>query len=252
MHHFFVEPSAITGERIYITGEDAFHIKNVLRMKEGDEISVSNNADNKEYRCGIEKIEQGSVECVLRFIKEESGELSSPVSLYQGLPKGDKMEFIIQKAVELGVSEIIPVAMKRCVVKLDEKREKSKLARWQQIAKSASEQSRRPVIPQILPVMSFDEALKRASQADVPLLPYEMADGFEKTSEIIDSIKPGNSVSVMIGPEGGFDLEEIKKAEDLGMNMITLGKRILRTETAGMVMLSILMYESEKKTTGEG
>ena len=141
MYQFFVEPSQIQGNRITITGSDVNHIKNVLRMKPGEEIAVSNGSDGKEYRCGILSLEEEEIVCELRFIKEDGLELSSRIYLFQGLPKADKMELIIQKAVELGAYEIIPVAAKRCVVKLNEKKEASKLTRWQEIAKA--DQNRR-------------------------------------------------------------------------------------------------------------
>ena len=142
MYQFFVDPSQIQGTRIVITGEDVNHIKNVLRMKPGDEISVSNGADGKEYRCGIEELCAGQVICTLRFVKEEGLELPARVLLFQGLPKADKMELIIQKAVELGVCEVIPISCKRAVVKLDEKKAAGKIARWQKIAEAAAKQSR--------------------------------------------------------------------------------------------------------------
>ena len=138
MYHFFVEPEQIQDKNIIITGEDVNHIKNVIRLKVGDEISISNGEDGRDYRCGIESVTDTEVLCKLRFIKEDAIELPAKVYLFQGLPKGDKMEFIIQKMVELGVYEIIPVAMQRCVVKLDAKKAKSKISRWQGISESAA------------------------------------------------------------------------------------------------------------------
>jgi 16S rRNA (uracil1498-N3)-methyltransferase len=245
MYRFFVEPSQIAGNRIIIEGADVNHIKNVLRMKPGEELAVSNGIDGKEYRCGIIEFTEDSVICELRFIKEEGVELSCPVTLYQGLPKADKMELIIQKAVELGALRIVPVAMKRCVVKLDAKKALAKQQRWQAIAEAAAKQSKRGIIPKVESVMSFAEAIADAAAADVPLLPYEMAEDISYTRKLIRAIEPGQSISVMIGPEGGFAEEEVEKAMEQGMKKVTLGKRILRTETAGMTMLSILMYELE-------
>lgn len=245
MYQFFVEPEAITGDRIHITGKDVNHIKNVLRMKEGEELAVSNGIDGKEYRCGILSLSEEEILCELRFIKEDAVELPSEIYLFQGLPKADKMELIIQKAVELGVHEIIPVATRRAVVKLDAKKEKSKLARWQGIAEAAAKQSKRGKIPVIAPVMSFKEAVIRAEQMDVRVIPYEMAEDMSYTRKLFQSIVPGQSVAVFIGPEGGFATEEIDYAKEKGVIPITLGKRILRTETAGMTVLSILMYELE-------
>lgn len=245
MYQFFVEPGQIQGDRIIITGKDVNHIKNVLRMRCGEEISVSNGVDGKEYRCGIEELGEDEIICELRFIREEGAELPSKVYLFQGLPKADKMELIIQKAVELGVYEIIPVATKRSVVKLDEKKARNRILRWQGIAEAAAKQSKRGIIPQIQNVMSFKEAVKYSNCAKVKIIPYELSEGMEKTREIIESTKPGEDIAVFIGPEGGFDKEEIEEALRQGIIPITLGRRILRTETAGMTVLSILMYHLE-------
>lgn len=248
MYQFFVEPQQIDVEdkRVIITGSDVNHIKNVLRMKIGEEIAVSNGTDGKEYRCGICTFTEDAVECELRFIKEEGTELPSKIYLFQGLPKADKMELIIQKAVELGAYEVIPVAMKRSVVKLDEKKATAKVARWQGIAEAAAKQSKRGIIPRVTEVMSFGEAIVYSKRAQLRLVPYELAEGMDKTGEIIRNIRPGQDIAVFIGPEGGFDEAEIRAAMDDGMETVTLGRRILRTETAGMTMLSILMYQLEQ------
>ena len=246
MYQFFVEPCQIQGNRIVITGKDVNHIKNVLRMKPGEEISVSNGMDGKEYRCGIEELCEEEIICELRFIREEGMELPSKIYLFQGLPKADKMELIIQKAVELGVYEIIPVAAKRAVVKLDKKKAENKILRWQAIAEAAAKQSKRGIIPRIQEVMSFKEAVKYSSRAQVKVIPYELSEGMDKTRKIIESLKPGEDIAVFIGPEGGFATEEIDEAVREGIIPITLGKRILRTETAGMTVLSILMYHLEQ------
>ena len=252
MYHFFVEPHQIYDTNVIITGEDVNHIKNVIRLKIGDEISVSNGIDGKDYRCGIEEITETQIVCKLRFIKEDGVELPSKVYLFQGLPKGDKMEFIIQKMVELGVHEIIPVAMKRCVVKLDEKKAKSKIARWQGIAEAAAKQSKRAVIPQINNVMTYQQALEYAKDMDVKLVPYEMenildgSSGMEGTRKIIDSLGHGQRIAIFIGPEGGFEEREINDAIALNMKPVTLGRRILRTETAGMTVMAWIMYRLEK------
>lgn len=245
MYQFFVEPEQITDRVVIITGKDVNHIKNVLRMKAGEEISVSNGIDGKEYRCGIKEFQEDAVVCELRFVKEEGTELPSKIYLFQGLPKADKMEWIIQKTTELGIFEIIPVAMKRCVVKLDDKKASSKITRWQGIAEAAAKQSKRGIIPQISKVMSFEEAVAYSRQAQIRLLPYELAEDPRKTKEIISQIKPGQDIAIFIGPEGGFDESEVELAVKDGMESITLGKRILRTETAGMTLLSILMYHLE-------
>lgn len=252
MYHFFVEPSQIGEKDVVITGADVNHIKNVIRLKPGDEISVSNGIDGRDYRCGIVAITENEVQCELRFIKEDGVELPAKVYLFQGLPKGDKMELIIQKMVELGVYEIIPVAMQRCVVKLDDKKAKAKIARWQGIAEAAAKQSKRGIVPQIHAVMSYKEALAYAADMDCRLVPYEMeesldgASGMAGTKKLIEAIKPGQSVAIFIGPEGGFEDSEIQNAISQGMKPITLGKRILRTETAGMTAMAWIMYQLEE------
>lgn len=246
MYQFFVEPSQIQGNRVVITGSDVNHIKNVLRMKIGEEIAVSNGIDGKEYRCGIEEFGEDEVICTLHFVKEDGVELPSKIFLFQGLPKADKMELIIQKAVELGVYEVIPMAAKRAVVKLDEKKAKSKIARWQGIAEAAAKQSKRGIIPEIKNVMSMKEAIGYAQEIDVKLIPYELAEDMNKTKEIINDLQPGQSVAIFIGPEGGFEEKEIADAMENGITPITLGKRILRTETAGFTVLSWLMYHLEE------
>ena len=246
MYQFFVEPSQIQGNRIVITGSDVNHIKNVLRMKAGDEIAVSNGMDGKEYRCGIETFTEDEIVCGLRFIKEDGVELPSKIYLFQGLPKADKMELIIQKAVELGAFEVIPVAAKRCVVRLDEKKAAGKISRWQGIAEAAAKQSKRAVIPKVHSVLSMKEAVAYAQNMDVKLIPYELAEGMQHTKQMIEAVKPEQSIAVFIGPEGGFEESEIQMAREAGIEPVTLGRRILRTETAGFTVISWLMYQLEQ------
>jgi len=245
MYQFFVDPSQIQGKKITITGSDVNHIKNVLRMRPGEEIAVSNGIDGREYRCGIDKFAEDTVVCTLRFIKEEGVELPSEVCLFQALPKADKMELIVQKAVELGVHEIVPVAVKRCVVKLDEKKAAGKVNRWQGISEAAAKQSRRGVIPKVHMPMSWEAALGYAGAMDVRLIPYELAEDMAHTRAVIGNIRPGQRIAVFIGPEGGFEESEIRAALSAGLEPVTLGRRILRTETAGLTVLSWLMYHLE-------
>ncbi len=247
MYQFFVEPSQINinDKCVTILGDDVNHIKNVLRMKVGEEINVCTGRDGREYRCGIAALEKDRVVCELRFIREENVELPVKVYLFQGLPKSDKMDLIIQKAVELGVHQVIPVAMKRCVVKLDDGKAALKVRRWQGIAEAAAKQSKRGVIPEVSPVMSFREAVDMAASMDVRVIPYELAEGMEKTRGIIDGLQPGQSVAVFIGPEGGFEEQEIQTAMGRGIQPVTLGRRILRTETAGMTVLAWIGYVME-------
>lgn len=247
MYQFFVKPEQIRDRTVLIEGSDVNHIRNVLRMKTGDEISVSNGVDGREYRCEISALEEDRVVCTLCFIREDGQELPVKVFLFQGLPKADKMELILQKAVELGAYELIPVATERCVVKLDEKRSRTKQTRWQSIAEAAAKQSKRRIIPGVKPVMTFDQALEYAKEMDVKLIPYEMAEGMGRTRELFQSLRKGQSLAVFIGPEGGFSGEEIEKAQKQGVIPVTLGKRILRTETAGMTVMSWLVYLLEEE-----
>lgn len=247
MYQFFVPPENIQENRIIIEGEDVNHIKNVLRMKPGDEIAVSNGIDGKEYRCGIDRLEGDMIIATLRFIKEDGLELPSKIIVFQGLPKADKMEMIVQKAVELGAFEIVPVATKRSVVKLDPKKAKSKVSRWQEIARAAAKQSKRRIIPDVHDVMTIKQALEYAKDCDLSLIPYELAEDMSHTREIMEQIRPGQKICFFIGPEGGFDEEEIALATEAGVLPITLGKRILRTETAGLTVLSWIMYQLEGK-----
>ena len=245
MYQFFVEPSQIQDKKVIITGSDVNHIKNVLRLKPGEEIAVRNGVDGREYRCGIEEFAQDQAICSLRFVKEEGVELPSKVYLFQGLPKADKMELIVQKAVELGVYEVIPLAVKRCVVKLDEKKARAKANRWQGIAEAAAKQSKRGVVPVVKEPMTMKEAAAYARGMDVKLIPYELAEDMAHTKKVIESIRPGESVAVFIGPEGGFEEDEVQLALAAGAHSITLGHRILRTETAGLAALAVLMFAFE-------
>ena len=246
MHRFFVEEPAMGEDSITITGGDVNHIKNVLRMSVGDKICVINGQNNKEYYCEITAVGNDAVDTRICEIRESDQELGNEIVLFQGLPKSDKMELIIQKAVELGVHTIVPVSTDRTVVRLDAKKEANKRKRWMSISESAAKQSGRLRIPEVTPVVSYREALEMAKKMDVRLIPYELAEGMEKTRELMSSIQPGQSVAVFIGPEGGFESSEIEKAMEIGAWPITLGKRILRTETAGLVTLAMLVYNLER------
>jgi len=245
MYHFFVGEEQISGENAYIEGSDVKHIVNVLRMKTGEELLISVKGD-WDYLCKIVDIETDRVN--LKVLESmEQRELPVNITLLQGIPKSDKLEMIIQKAVELGVSEIIPVKTKRVVVKIEEKKLSAKLNRWNAIAESAAKQSKRSIIPKILEPQSIDNALEIVKDFDVKLIPYENADSIDKTRRILDNMDKTGNVSVFIGPEGGFEEDEVKKAIDLGFEVITLGKRILRTETAGLALLSNIMIRLEEE-----
>lgn len=244
MHQFFVEDHQIGKEYITITGADVNHIRNVLRMKQGERIRVSNQ-EGRDYFCEIAEVGEDFVQADIVSEDESGTELPSKIYLFQAIPKGDRMETVIEKAVELGVYEIIPVAMKYCVVKLDEKKAAARVKRWQAIAESAAKQSKRSIIPVIHPVMTYREALEYANTCDIRLVPYEDELGMQGTRAALAKVKGGCSISVMIGPEGGFAEEEIEAARET-MDVISLGKRILRTDTAGICTMSMLMMTLEE------
>ncbi len=244
MQHFFVIPEQVGETEIYVTGQDVNHMKNVLRMKIGEQVEIS-DGNNKKYLCEVSAYEEEQAVLRILEIREADTELKSRLYLFQGLPKNDKMELIVQKAVELGAYEVIPVSMKRCVVKLDAKKAAKKVERWNSISESAAKQAGRSIIPKVSDVVSYREALERAEQLDVVLVPYELEEGMAETKKLLHQIQPGQSVGIFIGPEGGFEREEVGQAIEAGAHPVTLGRRILRTETAGFTMLSILMFELE-------
>ncbi len=214
-------------------------------MKIGDEFLVSEN--NVSNLCRIESMENESI--IVEIIEESFQDTSLPIKIYlfQGLPKKDKMELIIQKAVELGVDGIIPVQMNRCIVKLDEKKKKSKTERWQAIAESAAKQSKRTSIPVVYDAVSYKQALVKAAELDLFMVPYECEDEMNSTINALSKITSGMSVGILIGPEGGFELNEIDSAINAGGLPISLGKRILRTETAAITAVSMCMLYAEMK-----
>lgn len=243
MYHFFVSEEQINGENAYIEGSDVNHIANVLRMKPGEELLISVKGD-WDYLCKIVDIETDRVN--LKVLESmEQRELPVNITLLQGIPKSDKLEMIIQKAVELGVSEIIPVKTKRVVVKIEEKKQASKVNRWNAIAESAAKQSKRSIIPKVHEPMSIDNALEIVKDFGVKLIPYENADGIDKTRKILDNMDKTKNIAVFIGPEGGFEDAEVERIKNSGFEVITLGKRILRTETAGLALLSNIMIRLE-------
>ena len=246
MHHFFVTKDYIDidKQQIIISGSDVNHIKNVLRMKNGEELLIS-DGEGRDYVCEIAEFADNKVVAKITASEFEGTELPSKIYLFQGLPKSDKMEMIIQKAVELGAYEIIPVATKRAVVKLDKKKETAKITRWNSISMSAAKQSRRSIVPEVKGVMTFKEALDYAKRLDINLIPYENYKDMSETKNIVGQIEKGKSIGIFIGPEGGFDENEVDEAVNAGVSRISLGKRILRTETAGLMIISVLMYKLE-------
>ena len=245
MYHFFVRPEQIGEKEIRITGPDVNHIRNVLRMRVGEEVRICTGEDDRDFRCSISGFSDEEVLAKIMWVEHGEAELPSRIILFQGLPKSDKMELIIQKAVELGAFEIVPVSMKRSVVKLDGGKAAARVKRWNAISESAAKQSKRMIIPEVHGIVSFAEAVRMAGELDHILVPYELAGDMKRTREIMNSLRPEESIGVFIGPEGGFEESEIQELLKDGGETITLGKRILRTETAGMTVLSILMYHLE-------
>ena len=246
MHRFFVSDGQIADGVITIDGEDVNHIRNVLRLRVGDDFEAADEA-GEVFTCRILEVSESSVRAQILFSEMSGAELPNEITLYMGLPKFDKMELVIQKAVELGASRVVPVRTRRTVVKLDEKKAGAKVERWQSIAEAAAKQSKRAFVPEIANVCDFSKAVREAKDAGGRIVfPYECAEGIGRTRKVLGDIRPGEPVAVFIGPEGGFDPEEVKLAEANGAEVVTLGRRILRTETAAIAALSILAYVLEQ------
>ncbi len=251
MRRVFVPPEQVGEDRIIIHGDDVKHMRDVLRMKEGDKVTATCGRGT-DYHCEISSV--GEDEITLSILEEQAdaSELPVKISLYQALPKGDKLELVIQKAVELGVYEIIPVRTARCVVKLDEAKAAKKQTRWQKISEEAAKQSGRGIVPEVLPVMDFGKAVERASACDHVLIPYELCDDYSLTDRLRESIKEGaGEIAVFIGSEGGFERSEVELVKKKGGEEISLGHRILRTETAAIAVLAHLMLTIESASVSK-
>lgn len=244
MHRFYTDKGSLRSadKNILISGEDVNHIKNVLRLRCGDKISVS-DGDGTDYICRISKILPDKVTADIEDIVRNASELPVRITLFQGMPKSDKLELIIQKAVELGATEIVPVITKRTVVKIDDKKASKKIDRYNMIAMSAGKQSGRGIVPKVSEFMSFKQAIEYAKNLDMNIIPYEEAEGIEYSRQVIKETNSKGSLGIFIGPEGGFAKDEVELAMSIGAKCITLGNRILRTETAGFAVLSIIMFE---------
>ncbi len=249
MFNFFAKFDSRIGNNYIIDGQDFNHIKNVLRMKTGDKLLVS--FGGVSHLCEIESFSDTSATVKITRENYQMTELPINIHLFQALPKGDKMELIIQKSVELGVNSIIPVEMSRCVVKLDGKKKKSKTERWQAISESAAKQSKRSIVPEINEVLTFKEALEKAKELDILLVPYENTRGMAGTKDALKEIKSGMNVGILIGPEGGFDEKEAELAFGSGGKELSLGTRILRTETAAITAVGMCMLYAEMALGGD-
>ena len=242
MQKFFVGSEQINNNSVLITDEDVNHIINVLRLNIDEEILVGNKDNGESYLCCISSLQKEKV-CANILKKVESTEPNTYIHLFQGLPKADKMEYIIQKCTEIGVSEITPVLMKRCIVKIDEKENLRKNERWQKIIKSAAEQSKRDIIPKINFTKDFKNIFEIFREYDIVIVAYE-EEHTKTLKEVLQGAKKDiKKVAIIIGPEGGLEREEVDKIIENGGKCVTLGKRILRTETAPIVMSTAILYE---------
>ncbi len=243
MFNFFAAEGSRRDDCYYIDGADLNHIKNVLRMKEGEHLLVSEKGVSS--LCELVSVDSS---CAVARVVEESyqnTELPVEIHLFQGLPKSDKMELIIQKCTELGVHRIIPCEMHRCVVKIEEKKKKSKIQRWQAISESAAKQSKRSIIPEIADILPFSFLKEKIKDFDLFFIPYENERGMEATKECLDKIRKGMKVGILIGPEGGFEEKEIAALTEVGAVSLSLGSRILRTETAAITAVGMCMLHTE-------
>ena len=246
MQKFFVEENQIKDNKIIITGTDVKHISNVLRMEKGEKIQVCDKDNMKNYIVQIEEINLDNIKTNIIEEIQTSIESNVEIDLYQGLPKADKMELIIQKTTEIGIYKIIPIDMVRCVVKLDEKDAKKKIERWQKIAEGAAKQSKRDIIPQIENKIKLKEVIDKIKDYDIFIVAYE-----EEINRSLKTIlrdiknKSNYKIGILVGPEGGIDSKEIEILKENGAKVVTLGKRILRTETAPIVMVGNIIYELE-------
>lgn len=238
MTRFFVTPEELQPDFLVLTGENAQHAK-VLRLKNGEEILVCDGA-GRECLCTVSDVSPGQISLVVQKRRKSETEACVRVSVYMAFSKGDKLEHVIQKATELGAFEVVAFPSARCVSRPDDKSLKKKLERWQKIAASAAEQSGRGRIPEVLVMGSFAEALSRAAQADKALMFYEN----EHATTLKMALEQGEfeTVSLLTGPEGGLDMAEVNQAREAGLQVCTLGKRILRCETAPLCALSAVMY----------
>lgn len=248
MPKFFVEENQIKSNQITILGKDVNHIKNVLRKKQEDTLIICNQESNLDYLAKIAKIEEEKIICTIQEKLNTNAEAKVEITILQGLPKADKMELIIQKAVELGVYSITPVEMKRCVVKLQEKDKQKKLQRWQKIAQVAAKQCGRNIIPKIQEIKKLPNICQLCEKYDIVLVAYEKEEENKlkyELEKLKQDPKENLKIAILIGPEGGIEEAEIEQLKEAGAKVVTLGKRILRTETVALNMLSVIMYELE-------
>ena len=246
MPKFFINNEQIKDNKIKIIGEDVNHIANVLRKQIGDTLNICNNITSENFLCQIKTIDKECILCDIIENEKNETEPKAKITIFQGLPKAEKMELIIQKCTELGVSNFVPVSMERCVVKLDSKTENKKIERWQKIAETAAKQSGRNIIPKVENLINLQKLCNLIKKYDIVLLAYENENEYtlKKALKALEN-KQNLHIGVIIGPEGGIDSEEVEQLKKSGATSITLGKRILRTETVGISISSIILYELE-------
>lgn len=247
MRKFFVSTNQIDENKIKILGEDVNHIRNVLRLEKGEQIKICDKDLSQNYICEIFEVSKDYVVCQIleKALSEAEGNVD--LTVYQGLPKADKMELIIQKCTELGVSCFVPVEFSRSIVKLSGKDSDKKIDRWQKIAEMAAKQSKRDLIPTVERLINIKELTTRIKEYDLVLLAFENEDKNSFKNELlkIKDLKEELKIAVIVGPEGGIEDREVQILKESGAKVVTLGKRILRTETAALAMASIIMYELE-------
>ena len=243
MQQIFIDNNSICDNTITVRGDDARHLINVVRIKSGEQIRVSTSSEDN-YLCEVDTIDDGVL--TLKIIEEVmTTELPCKIRLYQAIPKGDRLETVIEKCTELGASQIIPVEMERCVVRLDEKKKEKKLLRYNNIAESAAQQSKRSYVPTVGPFMTFEEAVYDSDSDDIMrIVPYENKNGMADTERALADIDKYRDIAIFIGPEGGFAPREIEALKD--SYIISLGRRILRTDTAAITTVATIMIELEK------
>ena len=246
MPKFFITNNQINGNKINLIGEDVKHIVNVLRMQPENTINICNSDTSENFLCKIKNIQKENIVCEILEKVDNETEANIDITIFQGIPKAEKMELIIQKCTELGVKKFVPVQMERCVVKLDSKAEEKKIERWQKIAETAAKQSGRNIIPKVENQINLKNLCNLFEKYDIVLLAYEDEENCTLKSELKKLQNKQNlKIGIIIGPEGGINSKEVQLLNENGAKIITLGKRILRTETVGIAMSSIIMYELE-------
>ena len=247
MRKFFVSSNQIDDDKITIFNEDVNHIKNVLRLISGEQIKICNKETSENFICEIVEISKEHIDCKILEVAKSVAEGNVELTIFQGLPKADKMELIIQKCTELGATEFVPVEFSRSIVKLNQKDELKKIERWQKIAEVAAKQSKRDLVPKVNHVININNLCNQIEKYDLVLLAFENEDKNSFKSELLKFINSKEKIkmAVIIGPEGGIEDYEVESLEKAGAKVVTLGRRILRTETAALSMASIIMYELE-------